>query len=75
MGVNQGVQNFLEKMFEPCSMNVLEIEEHNKLGKTSHEHENNKKISTYEHCNAPNQAKIVLIMIHSCVSQGKVFLG
>lgn len=32
--------------------------EHDGLGKASLEHENNKKNSTYEHCNAPKAGKI-----------------
>ncbi len=57
MGVNQRVQNFLEWMLEPCSTNMPKTKEHNELRKTSHEHVNNKKNSTYEYCNVPKAGK------------------
>jgi hypothetical protein len=43
MGANQGVRNFLEKVFEPCSTNMPNTKEHDGLKKTSPKHENNKK--------------------------------
>jgi hypothetical protein len=45
MGANQGVQNFLLKMFDPCLANVPKIKEHDKLGKANLEYENKKKIN------------------------------
>lgn len=43
MEMNLGVWNFLEKMFEPWSTNMLKTKEGDGLKKTSLEHENNKK--------------------------------
>jgi len=57
MGVNQRVQIFFERMFEPCSSNMPKKKEHNELKKASHEHVNNKKNSTYEYCNVPKAGK------------------
>lgn len=73
MGVNQGVQNFLEWVFEPCSMNMPKTKEHDELRKASPKYENNKKNSTYEHCNVPKANKNYSSDPFMCFS-GKSFL-
>jgi hypothetical protein len=61
-------------MFKPCSKNVPKTEEHNGLGKTSLENENNKKKSTYEHCNVPKAGKNCFNDPFMCFS-GKSLFG
>jgi len=44
-------------------------EKHDKLGKASLEHDNNKKNSIYEHCNAPKVGKIYFSDPFMCFSR------
>ncbi len=55
-------------MFEPCSVNMPKIEKHDRLGKASLEHDNNKKNSIYEHCNAPKVGKFYFSEPFMCFS-------
>jgi hypothetical protein len=61
-------------MFDPCLANVPKIEEHDELGKANLEYENKKKNQLMNIVMCQKQAKIILV-IHSCASQGKVFRG
>ncbi len=63
-------------------MNMPKTEKHDRLAKANLEHDNNKKNSIYEHCNAPKVGKIYFSDPFMCFSgqslsrvEGICFLG
>jgi hypothetical protein len=67
MGMNQGVQNFLERVFEPCSTNMPKTKEHDELRKASPDMRTIRKIQLMNIVMCQKQTKIILV-IHSCAS-------